>query len=96
MSTVTSLIKFKKREKFHGQSSARRFHFCRRFRERVGYALSDSSYETLLDAVKTSGKFLWRRENEDGAVYGVMFNGARMKVVYDIFTNSLITVLPFK
>jgi hypothetical protein len=58
--------------------------------------MNDHEYDRLLQFVKDTGKFLYRRENELGAVYGIQLHGIRMKVVYDAFTNSLITVLPIK
>lgn len=92
---VTSLVAFGSRTN-HKQTVAQKIHFMTRFRERVGYRLSESAYADLLNHVKSTGKFLFRRENELGAVYGVVFNNSRMKVVYDAFSHTLITVLPFK
>lgn len=93
---VTSLINFsaKKRPK-HSRTDAERLHFLIRFKERVGYRLDDKGYNELLELVKARGKFLFRRDSERGAIYGITFRNIRMKVVYDALTQTLITVLPF-
>jgi hypothetical protein len=36
---------------------------------------------------------MYKRENEVGSVYNVRFNGLTLKVVFDPFKQSLITVL---
>lgn len=89
-----SLVKFKgdSKKKFT-HNGASKVHFHRRFRERVGYALSENGYEEILELVKAEGKFLYRRPNEIGAVFFLRFKGLPLKVVYDGFSNKLITLL---
>lgn len=95
MSRIVDLISSKPRRKGNA-AIARKFHFMTRFRERVGYRLTEATYQAILEKVIRDGKFLYRRDNELGAVYGVTYNNLRMKVVYDALTQTLITVLPFK
>ena len=94
---AVSLVKFRsapsRRSVLLTQAAARKVHFLKRFRERVGYALSNDKYNELLALVSVSGRFMYKRENEVGAVYNVRFNGLTLKVVYDVLTQSLITVL---
>lgn len=94
---TVSLVKFRsgpsKRSLLLSEQQARKVHFLKRFRERVGYALSNDKYNELLALVCTSGRFMYKRENEVGSVYNVRFNGLTLKVVFDPFKQSLITVL---
>jgi hypothetical protein len=93
---TVSLVKFKKPSRgaeLRSQAEARRIHFMQRFRERVGYKLTREKYNELLCIVSVSGRFMYKREGEVGSVYNVIFNGSVLKVVYDVFTQSLITVL---
>lgn len=71
-----------------------RGHFVNRFRERFGYTLTDDGYNEILAAVKRSGRFLYRREDGTGSTYGVKFRNENIKVVYDAFTETLITIVP--
>lgn len=68
----------------------------KRFRERVGYILTESAYDELKMKTRESGVFLYRRHKVDefGAAYGVKFRNMHLKVVYDVFSGTLITVLP--
>lgn len=89
---VTCLISTKRKPLKH--KVARKIHFFKRFYERVGYVIDDIEYERLQNKVKESGRFLYRRPNDIGAVYQIYFRGASLRVVYDVFSHSLITVLP--
>lgn len=90
---VTCLISTRKKSTYK-HSRASKVHFLQRFYERVGYRIADEEYDRIQQHVKDTGRFLYRRENDTGAVYGIRFNDIRMKVVYDAFSNTLITVLP--
>ena len=93
---AVSLVKFNSSSKQYiarSHAETQRIHFMNRFRERVGYSLSQAKYNELLNSVSTRGRFMYKRENEVGSVYNVIFNGFVLKVVYDVFTQSLITVL---
>lgn len=93
MQTV-SLVKFKVTSgRPQTDGDARKMHFIRRFRERVGYTLSKSAYDELLRDFCVNSKFLYK--NKDiGSVYAFVFRGVNLRVVYDAFKQHLITVLP--
>ena len=73
---------------------SQKIHFKRRFLERVGYILTDEKYKILCDLVKKEGQFVSKHEGADQSIFTVMFERNRLKVVYNCFTNTLITVLP--
>jgi len=81
----------------HNRSISRRFHFQKRWRERVGEVLSNQKYTELCNLTRTTGKFLYRDSvDELGSVYGIKYMGMSMKVVFDAFKGELITILPKK
>jgi len=94
---AVSIIKFSKapskRQLLLAERDAKKKHFMTRFRERVGYALSNSSYNELLCNFSLQGKFLYKNK-EVGSVYAFTFRGTNLRIVYDPFKQHLITVLP--
>jgi hypothetical protein len=94
---AVSLVKFKTSKKPRNSKHvvSRKFHFLKRFRERVGWNLSESAYDDLCDEIRLRGRFLYKSEDKEiGSAYSVRFRGMTLKVVYDALTNSPITVLP--
>ena len=75
---------------------ANKIHFKRRFKERVGYEISDTQYEDLKRLVKSEGRFLRMSNdlnNPNGSIYSVKYENIEMVVVYDAFKDTLITIL---
>jgi hypothetical protein len=89
---VYDFVGFGKKQKKVSEKDAQKSHFKARFLERVGYILTDSRYEELKNLTHTKGKYL--HPGEKGTVYFVNFRGLHLKVVYNIFTRNLITILP--
>ena len=69
-------------------------HFKRRFRDRVGYILTDEKYDVLCNLVKKDGQFLSKHEGSNHSIFSVMYERNNLKVVYNPYDNILITVLP--
>lgn len=85
------MVRFKRRNPL-SEKEAQREHFKGRFYERVGYNISNDTYEQLKNSIKKNGRFIHKGEN--GSVFIIDFRGVSLKVVYNIFKDSLITVLP--
>ena len=89
MAKVLNLLPKKAKDKVKSKREARRIHFQARFRQRMGYILTDVKYQEMLDAPKT---FLYKSKDL-ASVYGMKFQGMPIKVVYDAFSHELITIL---
>lgn len=72
---------------------SREKHFKLRWLQRVGYNISNENYLKLNDSIQKTGKFLYRQEGSSNSVYGICFEGMKIKVVYNIYDSQLITVL---
>lgn len=70
----------------------RKIHFKFRFKERVGYEITDEKFNHIKENITKNGKYLYK--GESGGVYKYNLDGVDLKIVYDITTNALITVLP--
>lgn len=71
---------------------SKKIHFKRRFKERVGYELTDDRYNEIRDNITNKGVFLYRSEG-GSSVYKYDLNGLSIKIAYDTITNVLVTVL---
>ena len=93
---VTSLVKFKTAKKHvNSHAESQKTHFIQRFYERMGYKLTDAGYARILELLSSNetSRFLYKSA-DIGSVYNVRFEGHLLRVVYDAFKKSLITVLP--
>jgi hypothetical protein len=92
---TVSLVKFKSNKHVNNRVESQKTHFFNRFYERVGWKLTEAGYTDLLKIMQSdeNSKFLHKNE-ENGSVYSVRYQGLTLRLVYDIFTQSLITVLP--
>ena len=89
---VYDFVGFGKKQKKNSEKNAQKTHCKTRFYERVGYILTDERYEELVKLTHTKGKYL--HPGQKGTVYQVNFRGIDLKVVYNMFTRNLITILP--
>lgn len=89
---TTSLLNFKLDSNKNSKKKAQEFHFKQRFYERVGYHISDKEYENLRNSIQTIGKYI--HPGESGSVFLINYRGINLKVVFNIITQTLITVLP--
>jgi hypothetical protein len=89
---VYDFVGFGKKQRKNSEKEAQKVHVKSRFYERVGYILTDERYDELTKTTHTKGKYL--HPGEKGTVYLVNFRGLDLKVVYNIFTRNLITILP--
>lgn len=69
-------------------------HFQLRWKQRFGYSLGKAERKEFHQTVRTSRKFLHRKENTSGTVYAVQHRGMNVVVVYDPLLDILITILP--
>lgn len=92
---TVSLVKFKLNKHVNNRVQSQKTHFLNRFYERVGWKLTESGYADLLKIMQSdeNSRFLHKNE-ENGSVYSVRYAGLTLRIVYDIFTQSLITILP--
>ncbi len=92
---VVSLIKFKKKKHVNTHAESQKTHFLQRFYERVGYRLAEEGYSRIISILQSNEncRFLYKRD-EIGSVYNIRFDNQLIRVVYDAFKKSLITVLP--
>jgi hypothetical protein len=88
---TVSLVDFKPNRKRLSPKDAQKEHFKTRFFQRVGYILSDSKYNELKAETSKNGTYL--HPGTSGSVYRVAFGGMNMRVVYNPFTDILITIL---
>ena len=87
---IYSFVNFKKADKKDCHAKSQKKHFLRRFRERVGYTLTNEKYQALLKIARY-GKLLGVQER--GSTYLVDFEGLSLKIVYNIKSHTLVTVL---
>lgn len=72
------------------KKQCRKIHFKTRFKERLGYEISEEQFENIRDNITKEGKHLYNKDN--GGVYRYNVDGTNYKIVYDISTNTLITI----
>lgn len=85
-----NLIGNKKKKDKH--SECQKSHFKKRMFERVGYWITDEDYNKMIDQFPKSFKFLY--QGTQGGVYIMPWRGIELKVVFDLKTMKLVTVLP--
>lgn len=73
-------------------NKARKIHFKNRFKERVGYDISDEKILHIKEKIQKEGKYLYK--GTSGSVFKFNLDGIDLKIVYDITRNSLVTILP--
>jgi hypothetical protein len=74
------------------KKQSQKVHFKRRFKERVGYEITDEKFNFIKKNITKDGKHLY---NADGnGVYRFSLDGIDLKIVYNITNNSLVTILP--
>jgi hypothetical protein len=74
---------------------SQKIHFRNRWKERTGNILTDDQYQDLLNMVKRDGVLLYRsKDGGNGSVFRLKYGGAYLKIVYDPFSHTLISLLP--
>lgn len=89
---TTCLISLKSKEKKPKKENDKT-HFKRRWLERLGYECTDKKYRELIAEVKKNGRFLHKGHDVEHSVYLIDHDNFKIKVVYNPFKESLITVL---
>jgi hypothetical protein len=76
---------------------AKRIHFENRFRERVGYLLTEEKYRDIQKRIVKDGKFFNKDKDKDGnSISDLNVDGVILRIVHNPFTGDLITVLERK
>lgn len=83
-----NLQTFHKRPK--KKKKCQKIHFKNRFKERLGYDITDECFSYIRDNITKEGKHLYNKDN--GGVYRYKIDGVDYKIVYNIATNTLITI----
>jgi hypothetical protein len=73
------------------KKQSQKIHFKRRFKERVGYEITDDKFNYIKENIIKDGKHLYNTDG--GGVYRFTLDGIDLKIVYCISNNSLVTVL---
>jgi hypothetical protein len=71
---------------------AKRIHFENRFRERVGYLLTEEKYRDIQNRIVKDGKFI-HKDNDGNSISDLNVDGVILTIVHNPFTGDLITVL---
>lgn len=84
----------KRKQKRVSHASNQKDHFKGRFFERVGVTLTDSAYEKLKAGVRERGVYLGpSRTDERNSVYSFDYERMRMRIVYNLKNDELVTIL---
>ena len=75
------------------KKKAKKYHFFKRWNERVGSVMTDEKYQEIKGLIKSNGVFMWSHDDGRSSVYRLKYNNVTMYFAYDAFNDIIVTVL---
>lgn len=74
---------------------SQKIHFRNRWKERTGSILTDEKYQDILNKIKKDGVLLYRSaDGGNSSAFRLKYEGAYLRIVYDPFSHTLVSLLP--